>query len=87
MVCDCVEMSRSLPDNEVRRFDLEAATRGIVGLSAMRGRYSKEYKRILKRGEIRTEDEYRLVRAIAEATADTASDAERALVATLLEYV
>jgi hypothetical protein len=84
MVCDCVEMSRSLPDDEVRRFDAELATRGIVGISVMRSRYSKEYRRILQRGEIRTEDEYRLVRAIADTVADTASKDELALIATLL---
>jgi hypothetical protein len=83
MVTDCVEMARALPEDEAHRFDLELTERGIVGLAAMRRRYSRSYRQVLKRGEIRTEDEYRLVRAIADDSTDIPTD-ERAVVEGML---
>jgi hypothetical protein len=84
MVADCVEMSRALPEEEVQRFDAQLASRGIPGLAAMRVMYSKQYRRILKRGEIRSEDEYRLVQVIAYGAEDSADEDELALVTKLL---
>lgn len=83
MVTDCIEMARALPEDEAHRFDVELAERGIVGLSTMRRRYSKRYRQILKRGEIRTEDEYRLMWPIADESTDIPKD-ERALVESML---
>lgn len=83
MVTDCIEMARALPEDEAHRFDVELAERGIVGLSTMRRRYSKSYRQILKRGEIRTEDEYRLMRPIADESTDIPKD-ERALIESML---
>jgi hypothetical protein len=66
LVTDCVEMSLRLPIAEVRLFDSELASLGIVGLSDVRRQYSSRYKKIIERERIKTEEEYRLMRAIAD---------------------
>jgi hypothetical protein len=61
---DCVEESFHLDHNEVERLDTELQARGIVTLSELRRRYSKGYARIKKRGQIKNENEYYLVRNV-----------------------
>jgi hypothetical protein len=61
---DCVEMSFHLDHAEVERLDSQLRGRGIVTLSELRRRYSKEYAKVVSRRQIRNETEYHLVRNI-----------------------
>lgn len=61
---DCVERSRPFNHLEVEKLDSELRTRGIVTLSELRRRYSKDYARIVKRGELKDETQYYLVRNV-----------------------
>ncbi len=61
---DCVEMSLHFDHAEVESLDSELRKRGIVTLSELRRRYSKSYAKIVKRGQIKNETEYYLVRNV-----------------------
>jgi hypothetical protein len=61
---DCVEMSFHFDHGEVRKLDSELRSRGIVTLSELRRRYSKGYAKITKRGQIKNETEYHLIRNV-----------------------
>jgi hypothetical protein len=61
---DCVEMSFHFDHTEVEKLDSQLRSRGIVTLSELRRRYSKGYAAIAKRGQIKSETEYYLVRNV-----------------------
>jgi hypothetical protein len=61
---DCVEMSLRFDHEEVEKFDSQLQSRGIVTLSELRRLYSKSYAKIMKRGQIKNETEYHLVRNV-----------------------
>lgn len=61
---DCVEMSLHFDHEEVEKLDSQLRSRGIVTLSELRRRYSKSYAKIMKRGQIKNETEYYLVRNV-----------------------
>jgi hypothetical protein len=61
---DCVEMSFRLDHPQVEKLDSELRKLGIVTLSELRRRYSKGYAKIMKRGWIKNETEYYLVRNV-----------------------
>jgi|ERR1700679_1251282 hypothetical protein len=61
---DCVEMSLHFDHAEVEKLDSQLRSRGIVTLSELRRRYSKSYAKIMKRGQIKNETEYYLVRNV-----------------------
>jgi len=61
---DCVERSFHFDRAEVERLDSDLRRRGIVTLSELRRRYSKSYAKIMKRGQIKNETEYYLVRNV-----------------------
>jgi hypothetical protein len=61
---DCVERSFHFDHAEVESLDSELQKRGVVTLSELRRRYSKSYAKIMKRGQIKNEIEYYLVRSV-----------------------
>jgi hypothetical protein len=61
---DCVEMSFHFDHVEIEKLDSQLRSRGIVTLSELRRRYSKGYAKIVKRGQIKNETEYYLVRNV-----------------------
>jgi hypothetical protein len=61
---DCVERSFHFDQAEVERLDSDLRRRGIITLSELRRRYSKNYAKIIKRGQIKNETEYYLVRNV-----------------------
>jgi hypothetical protein len=63
-VGDCVEMSARWPPDKVREADDMARARGVVTLSEIRRRYWKKVAAIERRGEVRTDEEYYLIKAI-----------------------
>ena len=59
-------MERSFHFNhaEVESLDSELRKRGVVTLSELRRRYSKSYAKIIKRGQLKNETEYYLLRNV-----------------------
>ena len=77
---DTLEMSWDFPPDEVAAIDREFIARGIISLSEMRRRYSRRFRSVLKRGKIRTEEEFYLVKGILDSfTADASEDERRQL--------
>ncbi|RYD47216.1 MAG: hypothetical protein EOP85_05900 [Verrucomicrobiaceae bacterium] len=77
MVNDLVEFSVDLPAAEIRKTDADFTARGIMTLSEVRRRYSRQLKSIIKRGRIRNEEDYYLVTGILADMSNGASDTER----------
>jgi hypothetical protein len=61
---DIVEKSLHFDPAEVEKFDSELRSRGMITLSELRRRYSKKYAKIMKRGQIKDETEYYLLRNV-----------------------
>jgi hypothetical protein len=74
---DTLEMSWDFPPDEIAAIDREFAARGIISLSEMRRRYSRQFHGVLKRGKIRTDEEFYLVKGILDSFAADASEDER----------
>jgi hypothetical protein len=76
-VNDTVEDLSGKPIEYVQRLDEELRGRGIVTVSEVRRRYSSSFKRILKRGKIKTETEYYLIAGVLSDLSSIACDEER----------
>lgn len=63
---DIVDMTDSWPNREIMSLDAELATIGLPTLSAMRAQCSKAVRAILRRGRIKSEAEYYLIRNAAD---------------------
>jgi hypothetical protein len=59
-------MSFRFDHAEVERLDSQLRGRGLITLSELRRRYSKNYTRIIRRGRIKNEVEYYLIRNVIE---------------------
>ncbi|MFC3684668.1 hypothetical protein [Hydrogenophaga luteola] len=78
-VNDTVEQLRDQPLEYIQRLDAELRERGIVTFSEVRRRYASSYKRILKRGNIKTETEYYIIAGVLADFSSFASSEERAV--------
>ena len=74
---DTLEMLRDLPLNEVAACDAALKARGGYTLSELRHRYSRQYARLIKRGVIRTDEEYYLAQGIVSDVDFPISEGER----------
>lgn len=81
---DAVESSRTLTPAQASAFDARLRLAGIVTLSEMRRRHSRQYKSILKLGEIRSEMEYYLVKGVLASCVDALGPADQAALASML---
>lgn len=72
---DCIEMTAPWSPEKVAALDAELRANGLLTLSAIRRRYSRRLHSVLKRGRIRTEVEYYLVRGALEDPGITADEA------------
>lgn len=72
---DCIETTAAWPVEKIAAFDAELSANGLLTLSTIRRRFSKRLHSILKRGLIRTEVEYYLVRGAIEDPTMTADEA------------
>ena len=63
---DIVEMSWDLTREQVADIDARFAAQGIRTLSQVRAMYSKKIWRIIANGVVRNDDEYHLIRTIAD---------------------
>ncbi|CAN5299562.1 hypothetical protein BH09PSE3_BH09PSE3_08320 [soil metagenome] len=61
MIGDFIEDTSHLPVSQVKHIDAEFTTAGLPTLSAMRLRFMRQIKRIVKRGSISNEEEYYLI--------------------------
>ncbi|MGE0024862.1 MAG: hypothetical protein AB7S70_14655 [Hyphomicrobium sp.] len=68
---DLIEMHRHDDPRDVEALDWACKSRGVVTLSELRRRFSRDYAAVLKRGKIRNEVEHTLVQGI---LTDQASD-------------
>ena len=68
-VQDLVESTTSWSAERVAKADQRLVSAGSFSLSELRRRYSQKYLNVLKRGSIRTEAEYYLLKGIADGTA------------------
>ncbi len=71
---DCIEMAARWPAEKIAAVDAELRANGLITLSTIRRRFSKRLHSILKRGRIRTEVEYYLVRGAIEDPAIAADE-------------
>jgi hypothetical protein len=76
-VNDVLETLSDLVPESVKVLDEALVAAGLVTLSALRRRHSSIYKRVLKRGSIKTETEYYLVNGLLAAQASGLSSEER----------
>ena len=74
---DALEMSWDFPPDEIAAIDSEFSARGIITLTEMRRRYSRQFRGVLKRGKIRTEGKFYLVKGILDSFTAGASEDER----------
>lgn len=75
-ISDTLEMSWDMPREEVEAVDAEFIARGLLPLSELRRRYSRQFRALLKRGRIRDEEEYYLVAGILASCTGDATDEE-----------
>jgi hypothetical protein len=83
---DCVEMSLHFDNSEVEKLDSALRTRGIVTLSELRRRYSKNYAKIIKRGQVNNDTEYYLLRNVLFDPAEKTSDERKLLEKLISDY-
>ena len=63
-VNDLIEMSSHIKSSELAALDIDLAAAGLLTLTQARVKYSKKLVAILKRGVIRSEVEYYLLRGV-----------------------
>lgn len=77
-VNDTVEASIDMRPEQVAQLDAALRDKGIITLSEMRRRHAAAYRRVLKRGSIKTETEYYLITGILADLSSGMSEEERA---------
>ena len=76
---DCVERSSRFDRLQVEKLDSELRKLGIVTLSELRRRFSKDYTKIKKRGQIKNDAEYYLVRNVLDDPTEKTAEERRLL--------
>jgi hypothetical protein len=83
-VNDCLEGLQDLLPKEIETLDAALRQAGIVTLTELRRRHSRNCKAVLKRGAIRNETEYYLVKAALDERTEVLSATEIAHLGTML---
>ena len=83
---DCMEMSLHFDHAEVEKLDSQLRSSGIITLSELRRRYSKSYAKIMKRGQIKNETEYYLVRNVLYDPTEKAPEERKLLEELISDY-
>ncbi|MCX7515423.1 hypothetical protein, partial [Frateuria sp. STR12] len=81
---DAVESLQDLTVAQVAAFDAKLRLAGVMTLSEMRRRHSRQFKGILKRGRVRNETEYYLAKGILDSCTDTLGPTDQAALASML---
>jgi hypothetical protein len=82
---DTLEELTDRPSAVISTLDSSLRSLNIVTISELRRRYASSYKRIVKRGVIRTETEYHLINGIVVDLTSAVMDTERSELQRLLE--
>jgi hypothetical protein len=82
---DCVELSSDWSAEQVSAADAELKSRGLIPLTEVRRRYSRKYFQVLKRGRIKSEQEYYLLKGIASGGSIEAGAIEVVQIESMLE--
>lgn len=64
VVNDFIEGSSDWDHQKVAMFDTELKSNGISTLSDLRRKYSKQYAKVIKRGHVKTIEEYYLLKGV-----------------------
>ena len=83
-VGDILEKTSDLRSDSLRQLDAALVSKGIVSLSTLRRRYRAKYQAVLKRGRIRSETEYHLIKGAACDQSVPISEHERRVLDRLL---
>jgi hypothetical protein len=78
-VNDALEETRRVSPEYLTRVDAALTEQGIVTLSELRRRYSRHYKAILKRGKVKDETEYYLLKGILDDGSANVTSDERSI--------
>ena len=70
----------------VTQLDAALREKGILTFSEVRRRYASSYKRILKRGKIKTETEYYIIAGVLADFSSVATEEEREILSHLLAH-
>lgn len=74
---DIMEWPWDISPDEAASIDRDFAARGIMTFSEMLRRYSRYFRRLLKRGKIQTEQDYYLAKGILDSFTTDAGEDER----------
>jgi len=83
---DVVEMSLRLDPRQVSEIDTELRALGIVTLSQVRRQSARHFARIVRRGAIRNETEYYLVRNVLDDRAEESPEERKLLMKMVSQY-
>lgn len=81
---DAIESLQDFTVQQLASLEAKLKQAGSVTLAEMRRRYSRQYKAILKRGRIRNETEFYLVKGILDSCTDPLEKDEQAILFSLL---
>lgn len=81
---DVIESLQSFTQQQLAALDAKLHQAGSVTLAEMRRRYSRQYKAVLKRGSIRNDTEFYLVKGILDSCTESLSQDEQATLSSLL---
>lgn len=74
---DTVEALEDLTPESILSLDMSLREKGLITASEVRRRYSAAYKRIIRRGEIRDNDEYYIIAGLLADVSLESNDYER----------
>ncbi len=81
---DVIESLQDSTQQELAAFDAKLLEAGAVALGEMRRRYSRQYKRILKRGVIRSETEFYLVKGVLDSCTESLDQNDQVVLSSLV---
>lgn len=81
---DAIESLQSYTQRQLAALDAKLQQAGSVTLAEMRRRYSRQYKAVVKRGSIRNDTEFYLVKGIRDSCAEALGKDEQATLSSLL---
>jgi hypothetical protein len=81
---DAIEALRGFTQQQLASLDARLIETGSITVAEMRRRYSRQYQAVLKRGRIRNETEFYLVKGILDSCVDSLGHDEQATLDSLL---
>ncbi|MGN2254558.1 hypothetical protein ACFWZ4_14360 [Frateuria sp. GZRe12] len=81
---DAIESLQSYTQQQLAALDAKLHQAGSVTLAEMRRRYSRQYKAVVKRGIIRNDTEFYLVKGIRDSCAESLGQDEQATLSSML---